>query len=123
MYMGDNIDDFRELLAGYKATINIARSYSDANLYRFVLSRPGTRHSPGSIFSVASVQRTGKAKENLIMSLSCVDGACFRSDCYSGEGFRGHIYSIMAILIASTAVITVEDYESSDKAGPQIVVC
>jgi hypothetical protein len=29
-YMGDNIDDFRDLLAGYKATINIA--VTDANL-------------------------------------------------------------------------------------------
>ncbi|CAI7626004.1 unnamed protein product [Penicillium pancosmium] len=29
-YMGDNIDDFRDLLAGYKATINIA--LTDANL-------------------------------------------------------------------------------------------
>ena len=29
-YMGNNIDDFRDLLAGYKATINIA--LTDANL-------------------------------------------------------------------------------------------
>lgn len=29
-YMGDNIDDFRDLLAGYKATINIA--LTDVNL-------------------------------------------------------------------------------------------
>ncbi|KAJ5084773.1 hypothetical protein NUU61_009352 [Penicillium alfredii] len=27
-YMGDNIDDFRDLLAGYKATINIALTYT-----------------------------------------------------------------------------------------------
>jgi predicted secreted acid phosphatase len=30
MYMGDNIDDFRDLLAGYKATTNIA--LTDTNL-------------------------------------------------------------------------------------------
>lgn len=35
-YMGDNIDDFRDLLAGYKATINIALTH--ATLYVVVIS-------------------------------------------------------------------------------------
>jgi hypothetical protein len=36
-YMGDNIDEFTQLLAGYKATINIA--LTDANLYVSVYLR------------------------------------------------------------------------------------
>ena len=36
-YMGDNVDGFRQLLAGYKSTINIA--LTDANLYVAVFLR------------------------------------------------------------------------------------